>query len=192
MGRPFIGKCLLISIIALLAVDVRRGEASGLLHPGAQGYTWGGPGHKTIVVCRDIAEFHLLMEAMSACTQRETGKVEIEEVYSDQLEGFPVIRIRSAAKGWSGVVEGVVITLVLPVGLHIPMASGADSGDVYSLWKTSDADYNSGIDIGRDATVQILRQLPANGNADFYVRVISGSKKGLVGWMLFDHEFHLW
>jgi len=152
-----------------------------------------GGGANTATACDtdDHFESWLNNEGSTGCRSFPHGlRVVIEQVVFDPPEDsvpagttlYPLVKIKIPSKNFVGYVqlfEGV--HPVIPPGAIIHLKQSGTA--TLMLTQSQDADFNSGLNLGEQATAKVVRYDPTNGDRDLYVTVVDGKFAGSSGWV---------
>jgi len=150
-----------------------------------------GGGADTATVCDtdDHVESWLNNEGSSGCRSFSHGlHVVIEQV--GPMENsvpaattlYPLVKIKIPSKNFVGYVqlfEG--IHPIIPAGAIIHLKQ--EGNETLMLTRSQDADEDSGLNLGEEATAKVVRYDPTTGDRNLYVTVIDGKFAGSSGWV---------
>lgn len=100
-------------------------------------------------------------------------------------KNIPFVEIRAADGRWTGWVQNIGLTPVIPRGTRIRLRTEGNA--VPRVYRDRTGDLHSDITIGSPVTVEVVGQLPpTDGNCNIKVKALNGPKAGIVGWTC-DH-----
>lgn len=97
---------------------------------------------------------------------------------------------RANGRGRSGWVVVFAVQPIVPAGTRITLHATHTGGDVINpgYWRNRSDPPRSEITLPGTTDVQLIRQVPPDNDADFFVRFLNGPKKGQTGWTVLGSE----
>jgi hypothetical protein len=96
------------------------------------------------------------------------------------------VAVRSRDGAWTGWLEAATLEPIIPVGTRIVFtkSGNADIDIMHHEDNASQMKEGVGTDLGSPVTVVLLHQDPPSGAGNLHVRVLTGPKAGMTGWIL--------
>ena len=153
--------------------ELRIGQMAYLNDDGGQAFP----------LCRDYDKYLAFAKRGDDCgPRRPAGSVvKITKIYNGEV---PVVGIQSTTAGWRGYCEVVNLTPIILVGTKIDKVTTGNAIPSMYMYRN----FETEVQLGSPVVLQLLKQTPPDGNADFQVRVLTGKRAGTVGWALLINE----
>jgi hypothetical protein len=97
---------------------------------------------------------------------------------------------RANGRGRSGWVPVFAVQPIVPVGTRITLHARDNGSETINpgYWRNRNDPVRNEITLAGTTDAEIVRQLPPDDDADFFVRFLNGPKKGQTGWTVLGVE----